>query len=88
MSTKQDRFPNAGIIHFSDNEKKFFANSDFRFLTPRECFLLMGFSDKDYERVRNLELPFAKELLLAGNSIIVNVMESVFYTVAKVLGDT
>ena len=34
LTTKQDRSPNAGLV--LDN------NNFFRFLTPRECFLLMG----------------------------------------------
>lgn len=87
ISTKQDRFPNAGIIHFNEKERKLFAskNNNFRFLTPRECFLLMGFSEKDYENVRSLKLAHSSEFLLAGNSIIINVLESVFYVVNKIL---
>jgi len=34
ITSKQDRYPNAGIIDFEDY---------YRFLTPRECFRLMGF---------------------------------------------
>ncbi len=32
-------------VYFNPNDKK----SKYRFLTPRECFILMGFDEKDYE---------------------------------------
>lgn len=72
LTTKQDRVPNSGII----------MNEDwFRFLTPRECFLLMGFENEDFENVKTIN----KEHLyrLAGNSIGVNVLEVLFYYIFK-----
>lgn len=54
-------------------------NSDMRVrkLTPRECFRLMGVKDEDYERVAENQ---SKSSLyhLAGDSIIVNVLMSIF----------
>ena len=41
ITTKQDRHPNSGTYILLQNDK-----SRFRFLTPRECFLLMGFEEK------------------------------------------
>lgn len=39
ITTKQDRHPNSGNLYFSyQNNRK----AHYRFLTPRECFLLMG----------------------------------------------
>lgn len=47
-----------------------------RTYTPKECFRLMGFTDKDFEK-----LSFLKESTLyhlAGDGIAVNVLEAVF----------
>ena len=48
-----------------------------RKLTPRECWRLMGFSDKDFDAAAavnsNTQL-YAQ----AGNSIVVNVLEEIF----------
>jgi len=45
ITTKQDRWPNAGIIDFEDY---------YRFLTPREQWLLMGFDNSDFERAKEV----------------------------------
>lgn len=90
VTTKQDRHPNSGVIYFkSKSEKK----SSFRYLTPRECFLLMGFSEEDYQKVVDGDVKkssrgtlFTTEKLykMAGNSIVVNVLENVFKYVDKI----
>lgn len=83
ITTKQDRHPNSGNIFFNHDSKK----SMYRFLTPRECFLLMGFDENDYEvllsnnkNTRPNSLFFSRDTLykLAGNSIVVDVLEAVF----------
>lgn len=45
-----------------------------RKLTPKECFRLMGFSDEDFEKAKevNSNTQLYKQ---AGNSIVVNVLE-------------
>jgi DNA (cytosine-5)-methyltransferase 1 len=74
ISTRQDRCPNAGIIP---------TNGGYRYLTERECWRLMGFSDEDFDEVLN-EYPGrpnqrnATLYKLAGNSIVVDVLESIF----------
>lgn len=84
ITTKQDRHPNSGNIYF-DYELN--NKSKFRFLTPRECFLLMGFDEKDFDVLvkNNFVMPnkswfFSRDVLykLAGNSIVVDVLEQVF----------
>lgn len=88
ITTKQDRDPNSGNIYFDyvGNTK-----SKFRYLTPRECFLLMGFDEKDYESIiaKNPEVHKGRYLFsrdkiirMAGNSIPVNLLEYVFKQVA------
>ncbi|MDE1362732.1 DNA cytosine methyltransferase [Bacillus paralicheniformis] len=80
ISTRQDRCPNAGIIRIG----KF----KYRYLTERECWRLMGFDDSDFEEVLK-EYPTkpnkrnATLYKLAGNSIVVQVLESIFEELLK-----
>lgn len=83
ITTKQDRHLNSGNIYFNPNNTK----SKYRFLTPRECFVLMGFDEKDYEKIinnnfnsRKNSLFFSRDKMykLAGNSIVVNMLEAIF----------
>lgn len=83
VTTKQDRHPNSGVIDYFNNKA---GKSLFRYLTPRECFLLMGFDESDYENIINNNFNnrsrsfFNIEKLnrMAGNSIVVNVLEEIF----------
>lgn len=50
----------------------------FRRPTIREAFLLMGFSEQEYEKTLSLEYSYRKMNKLIGNSIVVNVLESIF----------
>ncbi|AGR42262.1 DNA (cytosine-5-)-methyltransferase [Spiroplasma diminutum] len=87
ITTKQDRHPNAGIIDLKNTEiidkLRKMGKADYRFLTPRETFLLMGFSEKEFERV--LESIPRKDILYrqAGNSIVVNVLVALFNKMLK-----
>ena len=84
LTTKQDRHPNAGILEFPEHRE---GGSPYRNLTPRECFLLMGFDEVDFNRVlkynpqiqKNKKL-YSRERLerLAGNSIVVDVLVKIF----------
>ena len=83
ITTKQDRHPNSGNIYIDVKNDK----SLYRFLTPRECFILMGFDESDYEVLlknnfltRGKTKFFSRDILykLAGNSIVVDVLEHVF----------
>lgn len=49
ITTKQDRNPNSGNIYFNTGEE---GRGTFRYLTPRECLLFMGFTDKDYDNLQ------------------------------------
>ena len=51
-------------------------NLRIRKLTPKECWRLMGFDDKDYEKAAkvNSNTQLYKQ---AGNSIVVNVLEAI-----------
>jgi DNA (cytosine-5)-methyltransferase 1 len=75
ITTRQDRCPNSGIIRLSDGQ--------YRYLTEKECWRLMGFNDDDFNAVLK-EYPGMKNkrnasiYKLAGNSIVVDVLEAIF----------
>ena len=84
ITTKQDRHPNSGVIEYNSGRE---GRAPYRNLTPRECFLLMGFDEKDYQivvennvEVKKNRLLFTREKLIkmAGNSIVVDVLEAIF----------
>lgn len=54
-----------------------------RRLTPRECWRLMGFDDKDFDKAANVDVGNRKMsdtqlIKQAGNSIVVNVLEEIY----------
>lgn len=90
ITTKQDRNPNSGNLYF---DSKIEGKSKFRYLTPRECFLFMGFTDDDYEHViennpsprkGDVLFPRDKIIRMAGNSIPVKLLEGVFLQIKKI----
>lgn len=92
ITTKQDRNPNSGIIEFT-KENEIVPGSRYRNITPREAFLLMGFSENDYDNLisENINitdsrtlLPASKLLKLAGNSIVVPVLEAIFKQILEI----
>lgn len=85
ITTKQDRNPNSGNLYFDSGIE---GRSRFRYLTPRECLLFMGFKDIDYRNIkkRNVEFhrgnnffPRDKIIRMAGNSIPVKLLEGMFW---------
>ena len=85
ITTKQDRHPNSGNIYFDCGIQN---RGKFRYLTPRECLLFMGFTDNDYERlqkknpeqrIKSCLFPRDKIIRMAGNSIPVKMLEGFFY---------
>ncbi len=83
ITTKQDRHPNSGLIKYSSNKE---GKEDYRYLTPRECFMFMGFDEEDFQALVDENFTakrvdfFSRDKLnrMAGNSICVNVLESIF----------
>ena len=89
ITTKQDRNPNSGNLYF---ESGIPGKGSFRYLTPRECFLFMGFTDRDFDNVikRNPEIhkntklfPRDKLIRMAGNSIPVKLLEGIFLQIMQ-----
>lgn len=46
--------------------------------TPKECFRLMGFDDEDVELLKQNGISDTQLYKLAGNSIVVDVLECLF----------
>lgn len=94
VTTKQDRHPNSGIVLY-DNEVLKETNKAYRNLTPRECMLLMGFKEEQYDLLvenniiisptadRRMLAP-SKIIKLAGNSIVVEVLEAIFTNMLEI----
>ncbi len=49
-----------------------------RKLTPRECFRLMGMRDDDIDKIQQAGISNTQQYKMAGNSIVVNVLEAIF----------
>lgn len=60
-----------------------YYNGILRKITPRECWRLLGFTDKDFDRVAATGIPKAALYKLPGNSIVVNVLEAIFKELLK-----
>ena len=92
ITTRQDRWPNAGILFCDVNGKLIDnqndwningASSAYRFLTPREQLQLFGFKSNAYEILKNIDMSRTKIQLMAGNSIVVPKLEAIFTSILK-----
>ena len=54
-----------------------------RKLTPLECWRLMGFDDDDFYNAKSVGISETQLYRQAGNSIVVNVLESIFQKLLK-----
>ncbi len=90
VTTKQDRNPNSGLVTYNSGRK---GKPNWRYLTPRECFMLMGFDEDDYDKAIKLNpyykkgrrlLTNEKMIKMAGNSICVDVLEAIFRQVVEI----
>ena len=90
VTTKQDRNPNSGLITYDSGRE---GKEKWRYLTPRECFMLMGFDENDYDRAikynpvvsgKNRLLTNEKMIKMAGNSICVDVLEALFRQIYEI----
>lgn len=90
ITTKQDRNPNSGVVEYINPCE---GKLNWRYLTARECFLAMGFDEFDYEIIIDNNFDVAKNrklfsesklIKMAGNSIVVNILEAIFMQVMKI----
>lgn len=73
ITCNMDRTHCAGLFPYKGEK-----GESFRRPTIREAFLLMGFSEQDYEKTLSLEYSYRKMNKLIGNSIVVNVLKAIF----------
>lgn len=84
ITTKQDRNPNSGVIEYLNKAE---GKVSYRYLTARECFIAMGFDEEDFDALLDNNIMLGKNrpmfsmgklIKMAGNSIVVNVLEAIF----------
>lgn len=63
--------------------EKYIGNYRIRKLIPIECWRLMGFDDEDFYKVKNHDISNTQLYKLAGNSIVVSVLEAIFKNLFK-----
>lgn len=79
-----DRHPvevaNAVTAAKRDNTQNYVEHPNYRIrkLTPRECFRLMGVSERDIDTLLNAGISNSQLYKLAGNSIVVNCLTAIF----------
>lgn len=64
----------------SISKDNYAIDTDYRVrkLTPKECFRLMGLNDDDIDKIQQTGISNAQQYKMAGNSIVVNVLEAIF----------
>ena len=73
--------PNIDTMRGGNLEPKIiedFTNYRIRKLTPRECFRLMGVSEKDIDNIQKSGISKTQQYKMAGNSIVVDVLYYIF----------
>ena len=93
ISCKADRWPNAGLLFcqrdgklINNEEENIHINGDkapYRFLTPREQLLLMGFENSTYDKLKEIGMSRTKIQMMAGNSIVVQNLEAIFAQILR-----
>ncbi len=73
ITCNMDRTHTAGLFLYHGPK-----GDTYRRLTIREAFLLMGFTEEEYEKTVKLGYSYRKMNKLIGNSIVVNVLEEIF----------
>lgn len=72
--------PTLNTMQGGNRQPKILEGLDYRIrkLTPRECFRLMGMSDDDIDKIQAAGISNTQQYKMAGNSIVVNVLEAIF----------
>ena len=72
--------PTLNTMQGGNRQPKRLEGLDYRIrkLTPRECFRLMGMSDDDIDKIQAVGISNTQQYKMAGNSIVVNVLEAIF----------
>lgn len=62
---------------------KVLINGKVRMLTPRETFRLMGLREREIDKIQSLGFSSERQYMLAGNSIVINVLSNIFKQLFK-----
>jgi DNA (cytosine-5)-methyltransferase 1 len=73
ITCNMDRTNTAALFRYSGAK-----GNTYRRLTIREAFLLMGFTEEEYEKTLYLDFSYRQMNKLIGNSIVVNVLAEIF----------
>lgn len=73
ITCNMDRTHTAALFKYTG-----IKGDSYRRLTLREAFLLMGFTNEEYQKAASLNLSYRKLNRLIGNSIVVNVLQAIF----------
>lgn len=73
ITCNMDRTHTAALFKYSG-----IKGDTYRRLTLREAFLLMGFTNEEYQKAASLNFSYRKLNKLIGNSIVVNVLQAIF----------
>lgn len=76
--TVQKGMANALNCHHGGGSGTITSDLKIRYLTPRECLRLMGFKDPEIDKLMEAVPSKTNEYKLAGNSIVVDCLESIF----------
>lgn len=76
--TVQKGMANALNCHHGGGSGTITSDLKIRYLTPRECLRLMGFKDPEIDKLMEAVPSKSNEYKLAGNSIVVDCLESIF----------
>ena len=77
LELRKDDVSNALTTFDKDNVIVSLPPLRIRKLTPKECWRLMGFDDEDHDKVERAGISNAQRYKMAGNSIVVNVVEKI-----------
>lgn len=80
---KEDKV--SGALNTRGHMKVLTNDVAIRRLTPLECFRLMGFEDKDYQIIKDLNISDTKAYKMAGNSIVVNCLTEIFKKLKEII---
>jgi DNA (cytosine-5)-methyltransferase 1 len=73
ITCNMDRTHTAALFRYNG-----IKGNTYRRLTLREAFLLMGFTNEEYQKAASLGFSYRKLNRLIGNSIVVNVLQAIF----------
>lgn len=73
-----DNMEGINVLLTPEERKSIIKRVRIRKLTPRDCMRLMGVSDADFDKMREAGISDTQLYKLAGNSIVVPVLEGIF----------